>query len=421
MWNNIRNTKGFFMVLSLFCAVLCWLFVDVTVEPRTSRTIRDVPVQLVGTESLTRQSLMVANEDQPTLTLTFSGIRTEVSRLNRSNVYVTADLSDCKEGEQELSYTVSYDPALSVRSLQVQSSSSSRIPVEIVKVKSKTIRVEGVLEGSTAIGYRYNSSDFSSTPGNVTVTGAASQVQQVDHAQAILTQRGLTGNWTGELGLVLVNRKGEEVDSSNLELNPESVVATFPVSGEKTVKLTVTLDEGGGVTSEDVECTISPETIRVSGAQSALDSLKGDSFSVGTLDLSQVVTSVRQTFPIELPEGLTNLSGSVSAVVTVKLNSNLSTKKVTIPRDHIQLKNVPDNTNVEILSSEVEVRLRGAASDMRLLLDKDVYAEVDLRDVDEGTIGALTLPARVYVKGMSGVGTIDEAEVRMDLREEYDE
>lgn len=421
MWNNIRNTKGFFMALSLFCAVLCWLFVDVTVEPRTSRTIRDVPVQLVGTESLSRQSLMVADEDAPTLSLTFSGVRTEVSRLNRSNVYVTADLSDCKEGEQELSYTVSYDPALSVRSLQVQNSSSSRIPVNIVKVKSKTVRVEGVLEGSTAIGYRYNSSDFSCSPSNITVTGASAQVQQVDHAQVILTQRGLTGTWTGELGLVLVNRKGEEVDSSNLELSPESVNATFPVSGEKTVELNVTLEEGGGVTTEDVECTITPQNIRVSGTQSALNSLKEDSFSVGTLDLSQVVTSVRQTFPIELPEGVTNLSGSVSAVVTVKLNSNLSTRRVVIPREHIQLRNVPKNTNVEILSREVEVRVRGRSEDMELLLDKDVYAEVDLRDVDEGTIGALSLPARVYVKGMSGVGAIDEAEVRMDLREEEDE
>ncbi len=420
MWNKIRNTRGFYMLLALFCAVLCWLFVDVTQEPRTSRTIRDVPVQLVGTEALSRQSLMVDNDTQPTLSLTFSGVRTEVSRLNRSNVYVTADLSDCKEGSQELSYTVSYDPALSVRSIQVQSSSSSRIPVEIVKVKSKTIRVEGVLEGSTAAGYRYNSSDFSCSPSNVTITGASAQVTQVDHAQAILTQQGLTDTWTGDLSLVLVDRKGNEVDSSGLELSPESVTATFPISGEKDVSLTVTLEDGGGVTAEDVVCTITPETIRVSGTQTALDRLKGDSFSVGTVDLSQVVTSVRQSFPLELPKGLTNLSGTVSATVTVKLNSNLSTKKVSIPKSRIQLKNIPSNTNVEILSESVDVRIRGTAEDMKLLLEKDVFAEVDLRDVDEHTIGALTLPARVYVRGMSGVGPIDEVEVRMDLREEYE-
>ena len=103
MWNKIRNTRGFFMALALFCAILCWLFVDVTQEPRTSRTIRDIPVQLVGTETLAKQNLVVDEETPPTLSLTFSGIRPEVSRLNRSNVYVTANLADCKEGEQELS------------------------------------------------------------------------------------------------------------------------------------------------------------------------------------------------------------------------------------------------------------------------------------------------------------------------------
>lgn len=418
MWNKIRNTKGFFMALSLFCAVLCWLFVDVTVEPRTSRTIRDVPVQLVGTEALTRQSLMIANQEEPSLTLTFSGVRTEVSRLNRSNIYVTADLSDCKEGEQELSYTVSYDPALSVRSIQVKSSSSSRIPVEIVKMKSKTIRVEGVLDGSPADGFRYNSADFSCDPDKVTISGPSTLVQQVDHAQAVLTQSELTESWTGELALLLVNSKGGLVDTTGLELSPESVNATFPISAEKTIELTVTLDEGGGVTTQDVECTISPQTILVSGTQKALNALKGDSFSVGTVDLSQVVTSVKQTFPIELPDGVTNLSNAQSASVTVKLNNNLITRKVTIPKRRIQLLNVPKNTNVELLSEELEVRVRGAAADMTLLLDKDVLAEVDLSDVEEGTIGALKLPARIYVKGMSAVGAIDEVEVEMDLREE---
>lgn len=421
MWNNIRNTKGFFMALSLFCAILCWLFVDVTQEPRTSRTIRDVPVQLVGTEALTRQSLMIADEEEPTLTLTFSGVRTEVSRLNRSNIYVTADLSDCKEGEQELSYTVSYDPALIVRSIQLQSSSSSRIPVEIVKMKSKTIRVEGVLDGSAAEGFRYISSDFSCSPDNITVTGPSSLVQQVDHAKAVLTQSGLTETWVGELPLILVDSKGEAVETTGLELSPESVSASFPIRAEKTIELTVTLEEGGGVTADDVECTISPKTIRISGTQEALDSLKGESFSVGTVDLSQVVTSVKQSFPIELPEGLTNQSSFVSATATVKLNSNLITRKVRIPRSRIQLHHVPANTNVEILNDELEVRVRGSAADMTLLLDKDVCAEVDLSDVEEGTIGTLKLPARIYAKGMSAVGAIDETEVNLDLREEEEE
>lgn len=418
MWNKLRNTRGFYMVLSIFCAVLCWLFVDVTQEPRTSRTIRDVPVQLVGTDSLDRQSLMVADEEAPTLSLTFSGVRTEVSRLNRSNIYVTADLSDCKEGEQELSYTVSYDPALNTHSIQVENSSASRIPVSVVKVKSKTVRVEGVLEGSLVEGYSYDQRSFSCTPSNVTVTGPAALVQQVDHAQAILTESGLTDTWTGELETVLVDRSGNPIETGSLELSPESVNASFPIVAVKTVALSVTLEEGGGMTAADVECTVSPKSIQVSGTQEALSQLKNDSFSVGTVSLSHVLTSVKQSFPIELPEGLTNLSDNLTASVTVKVNSNLAIRKVTIPRERIRLRHAPDNTNVEILTDKLEVRIRGTVSEMNLLMEQDVKAEVDLSDVEEGTIGAVTLPARIWVQGMSGLGAIDEAEVRMDLRKE---
>ena len=418
MWTKIRNTRAFYIALSLLCATLCWLFVDVTQEPRTPRTIRGIPVQLTGTEALSRQSLMVADDEDPTISLTFTGIRTEVSRLNRSNVYVTADLSNCKEGEQELSYTVSYDPALNVSTIRVQNSSSSRVPVRIVKMKSKTISVEGVFDGSTAEGYRYSSKDFSCTPGKITITGQASQVQQVDHAQAVLTENGLSDTWKGTLPLVLVDQQGEPVEQNGLELDPESVNATFPITGVKTVNLTVTLDPGGGLTEEDVECTISPQQIRVSGTQKDLAALSDGSFSVGTVDLSQVVTSVQQTFPIELPEGLTNLSSSLTASVSVRISGSLSTRKVRIDKDHIRIKNAPNNTNVEVLTDELEVRIRGSSSEMSLLLAKDVYAEVDLSDVEEGTIGALTLPARVWVRGMSGVGAIDECEVKMDLREE---
>lgn len=417
MWNKLRNTRGFYIAISIFCAIFCWLFVDVTQEPKTSRTIRDIPVHLTGTDSLSRQSLMVADEESPTLTLTFTGVRTEVSRLNRGNIYLSADLSGCKEGAQELKYSISYDPALSVASIRVQGKTNV-VPVNIVKVKSKTIRVEGVLNGALGTLYRFDADSFSCAPSRVTVTGPAAQVQQVDHAQVILDQSGLTDTWRGELETVLVDQQGNPLELPALECSPDSVNATFPISARQRVDLAVTLNEGGGITAEDVEWSVSPESIEVAGTRASLSALNQNRFSVGTVNLSEVITSVQKSFPIELPDGLTNLSGSQSATVTVKVNSSLAIRKVRIPASRIRLLGKPRHTNVEILSGDIEVRIRGSASDMALLLEKDVQAEVDLRDVEEGTIGALTLPARIWVQGMSGLGPIDEVEVKMDLREE---
>ncbi len=418
MWNKFRKSRYFYILLSVICAILCWLYVDVAQEPRTPRTIRNIPVQMTGIETLTRQGLMIEDDEAPTLSLTFTGVRTEISRLNRNNVYVSVDLSGCKEGRQELGYTVTYDSSLNVNSVRVRSTSQNRIPVNIVKMSSKTISVEGVFEGQVAEGFRYNSKDFSATPNKVTITGQDSLVKQVDHAQAVLSEPRLDKTWKGILPLRLVDANGAEVDASSLTISPETVTASFPVTSVRTIGLTVTLEEGGGATAEDVSVSVAPESIKVSGTQEALSGMDSDTFSVGTIDLSQVITTSEQSFPIELPKGLTNISGSVAATVTVKMNSRLSTRKVTIRKKHIRLKNVPEGLSAEVLTEDLEVRIRGAAESMALLVPGDVYAEVDLSDVSAGTEGEITLPAAITVKGMSELGSIDKCEVTLDLREE---
>ncbi len=413
MLNKLRHINLPYVLLAIVCAILCWLYVDVTVEPDTRVTIRNIPVTFVGEEALQEEGLMITDGQDATVSLTLVGTRAVVSQLKRTNITITVDLTTqvTEAGTQSLNYTVSYPNTINLSSVKIRSRSVSSVEVTVVQMGNKTVSVAGSFTGSVAEGYLYDSNAFSFDVTEITVTGEEPQVEQVDHAVATLTEQNLSETWIGTLALTLVDADGNEVDQEGLTLSQSEVQATFPVSLVKEISLAVTIVEGGGATEDDVTCTISPETLKVSGTQEALDGL--DTFSVGTIDLSQVVTSERQSFSIDLPDGITNVSGTTVATVTLSIDSSLTTTKVTTT--NIQLVNQAEDVTATLVTESLDVRIRGDKDTMSLLVEDDVVVEVDMSDVSSEVTGTVTLPATVKVTGMSDVGAVGDYEVTVEL------
>ncbi len=413
MLNRLKHINFLYVLLAIVCAVLCWLYVDVTVEPDTRVTIHSIPVTFVGEEALAEDGLMLTEGQDATVTLTLVGTRAVVSQLKRSNITITVDLTTqvTEAGTQSLSYTVSYPNTINLSSVKIRSRSVSSIEVTVVKMGNKTVSVVGGFTGSVAEGYLYDTNAFSFDVTEITVTGEADQVEQVDHAVATLSEQNLSETWTGTLALTLVDADGNEIDQTGLTLSQSEVQATFPVSLVKEISLDVTIVEGGGATADDVTYTISPETLKVSGTQEALDGL--DTFSVGTIALSEVVASARRSYTIDQPEGITNVSGTNVATVTLTINSSLTTTKVTTT--NIQLVNQAEDVTATLVTESLEVRIRGDKETMSLLVEDDVTVEVDMSDVSSEVTGTVTLPATVKVTGMSDVGAVGDYEVTVEL------
>ena len=102
-----------------------------------------------------------------------------------------------------------------------------------------------------------------------------------------------------------------------------------------------------------------------------------DSIDLGTIDLSKIVTSEVLNMDISLPEGVSVISGSSTAKVTVSM-SGLTTRMVTT--SDIELINAPSGTNVSLITQSLDVRIRGAAATMDLVQDGDVYVIEDLAE-----------------------------------------
>lgn len=417
MWNKLKKINGLYVVLAVACAIFFWLYVDVTVKPEISQTIYDQEVILVGADTLAESGLMLTDNSEPTVTLTFSGTRSVISQLRRNTITVSADVSQITEaGTHALDYNITYPNGVSAANVKVRRQVNT-VNVSVVKMKTKTIAVRGAFEGSVADGYQCSAKNFSFDTNEITITGEEAVVDQVDHALVTLSETQLSATWEGSLPVTLIDQEGKEVVQDGLTLSRSEVNAVLPVTCVKEIKLGVTIVDGGGATADDISYTIDPSTILVSGTSEELEKL--DSINIGTVDLSDVITSEKQTFVIELPDGLTNESNASVANIDLTIADNLTTTKVTT--SNIQLINVPEGLSAKVVSQNLQVRIRGNAESMKLLTAGDVYAEVDLSGVDTDAEGSMLLKANVKVRGMSDVGAVGKYEVTVELGPAEDE
>ena len=169
--------------------------------------------------------------------------------------------------------------------------------------------------------------------------------------------------------------------------------------------------EGGGAKAENAEITLSTDKIRVSGSEAALE-LMGDQLVVGTIDLTEVISDTNKTFTIPLEEGITNLTGisEVTATVTLK---GLSTKDFLIRK--INVVNVPEGLEVELITQELNLRVRGPVDQIAKLTADDVMVVVDFTNAE---IGTATFPVRaVFTDGFRDVGVLKSESVSASVVE----
>ena len=397
MWSKISNSKAAYMVLAIVCSIALWLYVDIVEAPKSTTTVSNIPVTFVGEDALEKEGLMIVDGSEITVSLKLEGPRSAISQVNRSNIKVTVQAASQITGEGH--YTLYYDtslPSAVSNNLTIIERSTTTIDVDVVKMTTKSVPIEGRFTGSVVEGAR--------------VSGESTQVDKIDHAQVVLDAENLSATWSGDLPIKLVDAEGNEVDKTGLNCDINTVYTIFPVQIVKEVPLTVDYTTGGGATEENATTMIEPEKVTISGTPDQLKQI--DSIDLGTIDLSKIVTSEVLNMDIPLPEGVSVISGSSTAKVTVSM-SGLTTRMVTT--SDIELINAPSGTNVSLITQSLDVRIRGAAATMDLVQDGDVYVIVDLAELGDTTQGSRTMLAKVGVRGFADVGAVGDYQVVVSI------
>ena len=361
MIQRIQNSKWVFVLISVFLAVIFWMYVRNDLDPPGSRTIYNVPVTLTGETILESQGLTITAVSDTAVDLKITAPISILNKLSNRNLSVTVNVSQCTEGEQILQYDVNWPRDVSTAEITKESQEPAAITVMVARLYSKTFEIQPVLKASIAPGYQ--AGQITISPETVTISGSEEAVSRVAKVEAVLEE----------------------------------------------VKLTVDYTPGGGATGEDVtSAIIFPDSITIAGSEE--DVSKVEEISLGSIDLSKVVGTNSFTLPIELDSSLENVSGITEAVVTVTI-SGLSTRTFNVT--NIDYDNAPEGYHVEVATESCSVVVRGSEERLEDISASQLRIVADLSNVM--TVGSVSVPARVYLDYNSEVGVIGEYSVVVNI------
>ena len=177
----------------------------------------------------------------------------------------------------------------------------------------------------------------------------------------------------------------------------------------KDIPLSVELIEGAGATTANTKVTITPDRITLAGDSAILSGM--NRIILSTIDLTDFRTGFSETYSIPFDNSLKNVSGITEAKVDIQI-TGLSTKSFTVK--NISYINAPENMTVEVLTTSLEVVVRGTEDQLAALSADSIRAVADLSDYRDST-GSYMPVTKIYIDGASDLGAIGDYPISVNL------
>ena len=370
------------LLLSLFIAFGLWVYVITTVSPGSEETFHNIPVVREGETVLQERGLMITEVSAGTVSLKLSGTRKDLAKVNSGNITLKVDLSKIYEpGTHSLNFTTSYPGDVASNAFVEEARMPESITFVVEERRNKEVPVEIKWIGASPEGFLTDKESRVLDYPAVTVVGPASVADQIEKAviEVDLTDR--RESISESFRYTLCDAEGNPVDAEKITTNVQEVRLDVKIQRFKDLKLTYNLVPGGGATADNADITLSVDTIRVSGSEAVLDKL-GDELVIATINLGEYAKNTELTCGINLPEGITNLTG----VTEVKINlafKGLTSKSLVL--DGFRIVNLPEGLTAEITTQELEVKIRGPIQLVQRVTTGDILAAVDFTGAEAGS------------------------------------
>ena len=404
--------------LSLVIAFVLWFYVITVVSPGSEDWVYDIPVVFEGETVLTedRGMMITSRSEDVLIDLKLSGNRTDLAKVNRGNITIKVDLSKVYDpGEHELTFNPIFPGDVPSGALTVESKYPETVKLTVEKKVKKPVDVRVNFVGSAAENFMVDTENRILDYPTVNVTGPSSVVELIDHAKIDVDLTDRVESISENFRYTLCDADGNPVDVELVTTDVAEVHLDVKIQRFKQIPLTLALTYGGGTTEHSVEVIVEPAYISVSGSELMLEDL--NEIQLGSIDLSAIEADFEQTYPITIPEGITNLSERTEATVKVQfLNLAIMDFEVT----DITTANVPEGMEAELMSQVLKVRLRGPAAVMKKLTAQDIKVVVDFSGKE---LGSFTIKPTITVSGeaFANVGAVGSYSVSATLREIVEE
>lgn len=402
-------------LLALIISFGLWLYVVIVVNPEWEQTFHDIPVVMDGEAILNDRGLMIVSGKNQTVDLTLEGNRSDLSQLNKTNITLLADLSQITiAGEHKLSYNISYPGNIQqTGTISVLEQTPNLITVVVAELQRKEIPVEISYGGAVPEGYIADKSNIKLDHTSVIITGPKDVLSQIHHAKVNVDLTGKNTTISGAYRFSLCDAEGNPVENAaNITTNLTEIRITLKIQKTKEIPLVLNVIYGGGVTEQTSEILVDPGTIQIAGSEAVLNSI--EKITIGTIDLRDILVNTSKTYPIVMPEGVTNLTGSTDATVSISFpDLQIREFKVT----NIIAENLPADLEATWITTILTVKLRGITEVLDGLTAEDITIVVDLASAELGKQG---YDAAIRVKTDGVVGALGTYQVYAEVQEKVD-
>ena len=408
---SFLDTRLFWMLVSLLLSVIIWTYVVSTESSVVTQTFRNVPIEIIGTESLRNQrNLVVTDVDANSVRIEIRGPRRIVDALNAEDLIAQVDVSKLSRAAYvSLKYKIIYPDGTETRNLSEVSFYPETVSFLVSAQNSSGVPVRGSYDGKLQSGFTAEAPVFD--PVAITVSGPDAYLKDVAYAWVSFgMNQNVSSTYAEETTFTLMNSDGKPVSTEYLTVSQDTVTATLPILEVKDIPLTVELIEGAGATTANTVVRVTPDHISLAGDSAILAGL--NRIILSTIDLTEFKTSFSETYPISIDNTLHNLSGVTEAKVDIEI-MGLTTRSY--PVKNISVIGVTETMEADILTETLEVVIRGTEEELDALSADNIRAVADLTDYIDST-GTFMPQVKVYIDGFVDVGAVGKYTVTVNLQ-----
>ncbi len=369
---KLMNRNFAAKLISIFFAMILWLYVMSVVNPVITNEELNIPVQLMN-ESIVRQSdLVVFGQPEPTIRVRLSGNRDQVQRITRDNIEARVDLRGYTEGTNSIPIEVIVPAGVEV------DWSPKFATIELERIVSKQKEVVVQMEGQPAEGYVLGETQL--RPNLVWVEGPESFVNSVENVVAQMNLNGKQENISLNLPLKAVNSRGEEVTTVTVRTTLVDIFA--PIDQLKSVGVDLDLNVEPAEGYQIISIISEPVTITVKGQQDILAGI--NSVPTEPYLLEELAESTEVIIPIVFPGGVMPFDYE-NVTVRVDVEEVLEETYV-VPREEFRTLNLDENLviNQENLPERLEITISALESLMENLDPRTIQVIIEAENLDEG-------------------------------------
>lgn len=365
--------KRFNIILSLIIAICLWAYVIGETNPTDTKTFREIPIVLVGEQTLEDNGLAVLSVSAETMNVTLTGARADINQISAKDISASVNLADAAEGENQLKIQLRVP-----EDVEIEDKSINKMTVVIEKRISKEVEIQVDYQGSFDDEEEPITVDMSRS--SVVVTGAASLVDEVKEVRAVVEEGKVKEKLTTiTSNLYPVNARGETVEK--VDLSSKSIQISAQLATTKTVPLVVTIKDDQ---SEQLPKTSSaPKTITIKGKSSDLAGI--DSVSTETVDLTEVTADTEIKLHPILEEGVQVSDKSAENLVLKVRVTPLESRTFTFHEDDVELKGLAEGLKAEVKTAAIEITVKGRKEDLEAIDESAFQLTADLSDLEEGS------------------------------------